>query len=100
MSRLSVRATEEMVQQAIRHADHEPLAVLGGEAPRAAMPSRRGKPHAAALEQELRTALGTKVDLKQKTAGRGQIVIHFSSSEEFDRLREHLCGKARGSKAG
>jgi ParB family chromosome partitioning protein len=97
---LSVRATEEMVQQAIRHADHEPLAVLGAEAPRAAIPSRRGKQHAAALEQELRTALGTKVDLKQKTAGRGQIVIHFSSSEEFDRLREHLCGKARGSKAG
>jgi ParB family transcriptional regulator, chromosome partitioning protein len=97
---LSVRATEEMVQQAIHHADHEPLAVLGAEAPRAAIPSRRGKQHAAALEQELRTALGTKVDLKQKTAGRGQIVIHFSSSEEFDRLREHLCGKTRGSKAG
>ena len=97
---LSVRATEEMVQQAIHHADHEPLAVLGAESPRTASPSRRGKQHAAALEQELRTALGTKVDLKQKTAGRGQIVIHFSSSEEFDRLRAHLCGKARGSKAG
>lgn len=97
---LSVRATEEMVQQAIHHADHEPLAVLGGESPRPASPSRRGKQHAAALEQELRTALGTKVDLKQKAAGRGQIVIHFSSSEEFDRLREHLCGKIRGSKAG
>jgi hypothetical protein len=40
------------------------------------------------------------VVLKQKAAGRGQIVIHFSSSEEFDRLREHLCGKVRGSKAG
>jgi len=97
---LSVRATEEMVQQAIHHADHEPLAVLGAESPRIASPSRRGKQHAAALEQELRSALGTKVDLKQKTGGRGQIVIHFSSSEEFDRLREHLCGKARGSKAG
>src|SRR5262249_29958707 len=87
---LSVRAVEELVQQAICRADHEPLAaVVGTESPRARR-SRRSSPQSAALEQELRTALGTRVDLKQKPSGRGQIVIHFSSLAEFDRLREQL----------
>jgi ParB family transcriptional regulator, chromosome partitioning protein len=95
---LSVRATEELVQETIHHADREPLSVVGAGPPRA-KPSRRGRDQSAALEQELRTALGTKVDLKQKPSGRGQIVIHFNTSEEFDRIRQQLCGRAR-SKAG
>ncbi len=95
---LSVRATEELVQQTIHHADREPLAIVGNEPPRAKS-SRRGRDQSAALEQELRTALGTKVDLKQKPGGRGQIVIHFGTSEEFDRIRQQLCGRAH-SKAG
>lgn len=96
---LSVRATEELVQQAIHQADQEPLGVVGVES-RRARPSRRGSQHTATLEQELRTALGTKVDLKEKAGGRGQIVIHFGSHEEFERIREHLCGRARASMAG
>ncbi len=95
---LSVRATEEIVQQTIHQADREPLAVIGVDAHRAKASKRRSHNNAA-LEQELRTALGTKVDLKQKAAGRGQIVIHFSTPEEFDRLRSHLCARSR-SKAG
>ncbi len=96
---LSVRATEELVQQTIHSADSEPLSLVGAEPQRSAKKPRRAGGHSAALEQELRTALGTKVDLKQKTSGRGQIVIHFSSPEEFDRLREHLSGRSR-SKVG
>ena len=95
---LSVRAIEELVQETIHRDDHEPLAVIG-VGPRDKKP-RRAIPHAASLELELRTALGTKVDLKSKAGGKGQIVIHFASAEEFDRLRGHLCGRARGSKAG
>ncbi len=93
---LSVRATEELVQQAIHSADHEPLTMVGVD-PKRAKASRRSGQHFAALEQELRTSLGTKVDLKQKSGGRGQIVIHFGSPEEFERLHEQLCGRARGS---
>ena len=96
---LSVRAVEELVQQAICRADHEPLAVVGAEQPRSRR-SRRASPQSAALEQELRTVLGTRVDLKQKPNGRGQIVVHFASSEEFDRLRAQLCGRERGNKVG
>ena len=47
--------------------------------------------HVASLEQELRTALGAKVDIRQSPRGRGKIVIHFASNEEFDRLREHIA---------
>lgn len=97
---LSVRATEELVQGTIHHADREPLSVVGSDAPRAKK-TRRSGANAAALEQELRTALGAKVDLKQKAGGRGQVVIHFGSLEEFERIRQHLCGRAaRRSQAG
>ncbi len=95
---LSVRATEELVQQTIHHADHEPLAVIGGATARPPK-ARRSREHSAALEQELRLALGTKVDIKQRVAGRGQIVVHFTSPEEFERLREYLSGKLH-SRAG
>jgi ParB family chromosome partitioning protein len=93
-----VRAVEELVQQTIHREDHEPLSVVGGEAARPRSP-RRSREHSAALEQELRTALGTKVELKQRAGGRGRIVIHFSSPEEFERLRDHLCAHLH-SKAG
>ncbi len=95
---LSVRATEELVQQAIHSADHEPLAVVGGDAPRAKS-AKRGPQHAAHLEHELRTALGTKVEIKHRAGGRGQIVIHFAHADEFERLRDHMTGRVR-SKAG
>ena len=96
---LSVRATEELVQQTIHQTDREPLSVVGGDPPRPKA-SRRSSEQAAALEQELRTALGTKVDLRQRAGGRGQIVIHFASAEEFQRLRDQLCDRSRASKAG
>ncbi len=96
---LSVRATEELVQQAIHQADREPLSVVGGDAPRP-RPARRSSEHNAALEQELRTALGTKIDIRQRAAGRGQIVIHFASPEEFERLRSQLCEHAPARQVG
>jgi ParB family transcriptional regulator, chromosome partitioning protein len=90
---LSVRATEELVQQVIHHADLEPLAIVGGGPgpARPSKPARRSHDQVAALEQELRLALGTKVDIKQKAGGRGQIVVHFTSHEEFERLRDYLA---------
>jgi ParB family transcriptional regulator, chromosome partitioning protein len=75
------------------------LAVIGGEAAQRRKPSRKSSEQCANLEQELRAALGTKVDIKQRAHGRGQLVIHFTSHEEFDRLREHLTGR-RHSMAG
>ncbi|HZU07360.1 MAG TPA: ParB/RepB/Spo0J family partition protein [Chloroflexota bacterium] len=71
---LSVRATEELVRRGTR--------------PR---PRRRAAPAAdlAAVEQRLRQALGTKVQLYRSRRG-GRIVIHFFSDEELQGLYERL----------
>jgi ParB family chromosome partitioning protein len=57
-------------------------------------PSRSG--YLATLEQELRTALGTKVEIKEvgKRRGRGQIIVHFQTPQEFERLQRYLLDAA------
>jgi len=55
-------------------------------------PRRLKSEHIAALEQELRIALGTKVKITHTSRGRGKVVIHFASHQEFERLRQHICG--------
>jgi ParB family chromosome partitioning protein len=57
--------------------------------------SARGS-HIASLEQELRAALGTKVEIREapRRRGRGQIIVHFSSNEEFERLHRYLVEQA------
>ena len=42
-------------------------------------------------------ALGTKVEIRETSRGRGRIVIHFQNHEEFDRLRELLTGTDPGA---
>lgn len=82
---LSVRATERMVQERVQ-ADDDPSGV-STKKPRK---SRTQSPQLASLEQQLRIALGTRVDIKQATKKRGQIVIHFRSPEEFERIVESI----------
>jgi len=91
---LSVRQTETLVQELIEAADREDLGPLGGN-PRIAKAPRIRSDHLAALEQELRTALGTKVRITHNARGRGKMVIQFNNHEEFERLRSHLCDSAR-----
>ena len=52
------------------------------------------------LENEFRRALGTKVEIRQSGRGRGQIVMHFTSNTEFERLRDSLTTDYAKSKAG
>lgn len=87
---LSVRAVEGMVQEATRSAGAGTLTVLSAEAAAGRKGGSRNA-HIGALEQELRTALGTKVDIRQTAKGRGRVIVHFSSHEEFERLREFMC---------
>ncbi len=97
---LSVRATEQIVQDMIQAHDGT------NESPGAATtsaPTRKGRSRSqnvAALEQELRQALGTKVAIKETARGRGKIVILFASSEEFERLRDYLIGPEKLARAG
>lgn len=87
---LSVRATEQLVQEHIRSADGDQLSVVGSDgSSRAAKPVGVGS-HLSQLEDQLRLQLGTKVDLKQSAKGKGRITIHFASHEEFERIQRVL----------
>lgn len=44
----------------------------------------------AALAQEFKRALGAKVEIATSGGGKGKIVIHFSTHDEFERLRAQL----------
>jgi len=96
---LSVREVEAQVKQLVRETDLEPLRVLSADGETLsddACGARTGDPYLASLEQELRAALGARVDIRQAAPGRGKIVIHFASHEEFERLRAQLNGSAGG----
>lgn len=82
---LSVRATERIVQERVQ-AEDDPLAAPT----RKPRKSRTQSPQIASLEQQLRIALGTRVDIKQATRKRGQIVVHFRSPDEFERIVEMM----------
>ncbi|MBI4320027.1 MAG: ParB/RepB/Spo0J family partition protein [Chloroflexi bacterium] len=78
---LSVRQTEELV----RRMRAKPRTPAG----------RRGPtPHAQALEDEFRNALGTKVSVFASRKG-GKLVIHFYSEEQLQAIYDLIVGRQR-----
>jgi ParB family chromosome partitioning protein len=73
---LSVRQTEELVRK------------FSGEKP-TQKPKAQPIPEIAALEERLRSSLGTKVNLKHGKKG-GTITIHYYSNEELDGLLQRF----------
>ncbi len=71
---LSVRETEEYVRRLNEAAQATPE--QGGEKP-------KKDPHMAALEDDFRRSLGTKVELFRSSRG-GRVVIYFYSDEELE----------------
>jgi len=56
---------------------------------------RTQRPKSASIkgfEEQLLRALGTRVSIIQGRKGRGKIIVDFFSSDEFERLFEHLTG--------
>jgi ParB family chromosome partitioning protein len=86
---LSVRATEQAVQNHIHAADGEPLRIVDAEGNSRSIAKPRNE-QIEAIQQELATVLGTKVDLSLTAKNRGRITIHFKNHDEFDRLRQML----------
>lgn len=74
---LSVRQTEEYVRR------------LKGEKP-ATKAKPAPLPDILALEERLRSALGTKVNLRHSKKGRGTLTLHFYSDEELNSLLDKL----------
>ena len=85
----SVRDTERRVGEAVSDMDDNILDMAGERRSK-----RTESDQVASLEQELRIALGTKIEIRQSKKGRGKIVVHFSDHDEFDRLRALLNGTA------
>ncbi len=100
---LSVRAVETEVQERVREEDVPVLNIAGGSgsgnsdgggsSSSRTLHKRTRNEQTASLEQELRMALGAKVDIQQAARGRGKIVIHFSDHDEFDRIFGHLTDR-------
>lgn len=106
---LSVRAVEAEVQEILRQdeAGGEPAeappadsAVAGGDATggqatavkrKPGRPATRRPSQVAAVEAQLRRALGVKVVVHANGKGAGRIVIPFADLDEFQRLLEHVC---------
>ena len=64
--------------------------LMGIARPKPKKKTRTKTSHIASLEQRIRIALGTKVDIKQTGRGRGQLVIQFRGNDEFERLTAML----------
>jgi ParB family chromosome partitioning protein len=77
---LNVRQTEELVRR------------LVGEKP-VSKPRAESSPEVKAMEERLRTRLGTKVTMKHGRKG-GTITIHYYSNEELDSLLENLLAES------
>jgi ParB family chromosome partitioning protein len=86
---LSVRATEQGVHDRVHSLDGDQLRIVDAEGNSRPVERPRNE-QVASLEQELRTALGTKVDLSQTAKGKGKLTIHFQSHEAFERIRQLL----------
>jgi ParB family transcriptional regulator, chromosome partitioning protein len=86
---LSVRATEQGVHDRVHSLDGDQLRIVDADGNSRRVERPRNE-QVASLEQELRTSLGTKVDLSQSAKGKGKITIHFQSHEEFERVRQLL----------
>jgi len=107
---LSVRAVEAEVQEIIRREEAEDAGgdadvagegstITAGVAASSAAKRKPGRPatrrsaQVAAVEGQLRRALGVKVVVHANGKGAGRIVIPFGDLDEFQRLLEHITGE-------
>ena len=78
--RLNVRQAEELARRPPARAEKE-IAIATAQ---------RVDPDLAAVEEKIRAALGTKVELRRRASGRGRLVLHFFSDEELEALLSRL----------
>jgi ParB family chromosome partitioning protein len=96
----SVRMVETHVNEVLRaeEPDLESIPIggtgTGGAVNAKGRAKRSVTAHIDSLQTELRHQLGTKVEIRQTSRGKGKITIHFSSAEEFERLRAVLADQS------
>ncbi len=79
---LSVRKTEEAVRGMLKSP------APSGESTTAAKPEMTA--HVLSLQDHLREHLAAKIDIRLKKKDAGQIVIHFGSNDDFERIVSRL----------
>ena len=92
---LSVRQTEELVRRTLAMSiSHRPKngSEQTSNVKRETSNVKRHAPDTHALEEDLRRALGTKVELYRSQRG-GKIIIEFYSDEELEAIYEKLVGR-------
>lgn len=83
----SVRETERQVHDRVAEEDGDPLT---GTSPQPTKQAQNKNHHIATLETALRHALGTKVEIRQTSRGKGRIIVHFKNNAEYERLHDYL----------
>jgi ParB family chromosome partitioning protein len=82
---LSVHATQEYIKQ---HTTEERSGASGPEGGGRSAPEKTT--HVQGVEDELRQKLGLKVEIRVKAKDRGQVVLTFESTDDFERVVEAL----------
>jgi ParB family chromosome partitioning protein len=82
-SRLTVRQAEELAER-VKSTENVDIALEHV----AMVPSH--SPELIGLESQFHDALKVKVDIKRNTRGKGTLILHFNSQDEFDGLYDRL----------
>ncbi len=86
-----MKAARKTVKEGLSVRQVEKLAA-GAKSPAKAKKEAAGDPHLAAIEDDLRRVLGTRVSVKKQNKERGRIEIEYFSSDELERLLSVLRG--------
>ncbi|QDV69782.1 putative chromosome-partitioning protein ParB [Rosistilla carotiformis] len=86
----SVRQTEAYVSDQLQAEEDLESGERGNATPRKKQVT---SPQVSSLERQLRMDLGTKVEIKQSSKGKGKIVVHFTNPDEFERITAMMAGQ-------
>jgi ParB family transcriptional regulator, chromosome partitioning protein len=84
---LSVKATEALVRDQKVYDEEREAAQSNGESGVSAVPKSA---HVKGIEEELRSKLAMRVEIRLRDKDKGQIVLRFDSNDDFERLLEVL----------
>ncbi len=84
------QAWRQVIERGLTVRQTEALARRGVGAEGTARPQRGVDPDLAALEEKVRSTVGTKVDLRRRKSGQGRLVLHFFSDEELESILSRL----------
>jgi len=87
---LSVRNTEQAVREQLDEKQSTvPFPTAGGAGKKKAA-GPKATNHILSLQDQLRDAVGCKVEIKLKSKDAGKVIIHFNSNGEFERIVQHF----------